>query len=234
MKTMNLRPRCSTCHVKKICFNNALTTEEQITLETLITEIKLVAKGEHICFANDPVKRIYAIFTGIAKEYRLDNRGRELVTEFYLPGNVIGLELLNKNKYPFNVVAIKETAVCIIPIEEIKKDIVNLQFFNNRVLALLSDKIENNAKFNLMTDAKSRVAILLLNIIERLHQRVPNPYPLELPVSQVEMSQRLGMSNETFNRVLRKFKQDNIINIRKGIVFNCDMIALRKVAGLSR
>lgn len=234
MKTTKLRPKCSTCHVKQICFNNGLTQDEQLTLERLFTQMKIVDKGEHICVANAPIKKIYAIFTGVAKEYHIDNNGKELITEFYLPGNVIGLELLGKERYPYSVIAIKETTVCIISVEDLKKNMESLTFFSKRILALLSDKIENTVTFHLTTNAKARVAILLLNIIDRLHQRAYNPYPLDLPISQIEMSHRLGMSNETFNRILRKFNQDNIITLRKGVVFACDKAALRKIAGLEK
>lgn len=231
MKSTKLRPKCSTCHVRQICFNNLLLPDEVQALENIITEIKLIERGEYICHANDPIKRIYAVFTGIAKEFHLDNNGKESITEFYLPGDVIGLEVLSQPDYQFNIIATQATAVCALSVSDFKNNIDKLKFLGGRALELISQRLIRISRYHLTTNARARAAVLLLDIIERLQQRNKNTYPVTLPMSQVEMSHRLGMANETFNRILHDFMKSRVIDIKKGVVFSCNKDALHHIAG---
>lgn len=204
---------CMNCSVNNLCLTRHLMVNEVAEVNELITKIKIVSKGQNIFLADDKMSYLYAVYKGLCKDYWFDENGVERIGNFYLRGDIIGLESLPNKKHLSSLIALEDTELCIIPIEPLLELMQKNSNFLKRFLHITSYKMQNDQRISITTNANQRVADFILTIFYRLRERnMCNEY-INLPMSQLDISHFLGMAHETVNRILRKFQDSNIIQI---------------------
>ncbi len=217
---------CNSCPVNQLCIPDNLPPDIISAVNSLIINLQVLKPSEHLYHANERIRNLYAVYEGACKDYSIDYEGNETINEFYFPGDIIGLEYLHGRISDLNAVALKETKVCIIPINEIMELSKNYPELQKSLLNLLCKKIYNSNQFQLTTSAKKRVAAFYINYINRMQERNHiNNIPLY--VSQIDISNKLGLANETFNRILHGFIEAGMININKNTIETFDIDALQ-------
>src|ERR1700733_14873430 len=103
---------CLRCSVNYLCLPKNLNAVEVSELNALITHIKTVEKGAHLFHAGDPMHYLYAVYAGCCKDYWLDENGTQRIDNFYLAGDIIGLESIPNRTHFFSLVALQETQFC--------------------------------------------------------------------------------------------------------------------------
>lgn len=221
---------CACCSVDYLCLAKDLRPTEIDELNLLITNFKSVAKNEHAFYAEDTMQYLHAVYSGCCKDYLLDENGIEHIDNFYLPGDIIGLESIPKRKHCFSLVALEDTQLCLIPIDGLLSLMQNYDSILKRVMNITSYKMQNDQNISITTNANQRVIDFILNIVNRLAERNKNFDTLPLPMSQIDISHFLGMAHETVNRILKKFHQEKMINIINKKLFILDLDALKALA----
>ena len=221
--------KCSTCPVKRTCLARDLEPNEANWLDQTIQYAKIFEPGEYLFKANSPVSNALAIHSGSCKEYALDSIGIEYVNKFSWPGDVLGLEYIDKGIHAFNVIATEKTTVCLLPIELLTQP---KYFFTQRIFHILCDKLRDLQKYPQTTNAKKRVAIFFLELIKR-HTKKYLVVNIPLHISQVDISHHIGIANETLSRILSEFAQQGIVVIKKHCICALNMMLLQELIGSS-
>lgn len=215
----NNKISCLSCFFSHLCLPATLPADEAQAVNDLILNIKEIKKSEHVFFTHDPMLAIYSVYRGSCKQYTLDETGRERIENFYLPGDIIGLESVSLNKHRYSLMALEDTQLCVMPVEELLQQMQRSPLFTRRVLNICSYKMQNDKQIANTTNTVQRIADLLLNIFYRLDERHLNKDPIIMPMSQLDISNFLGMAHETVNRVLKKLDTENIIKIHNKKIY---------------
>lgn len=221
---------CNRCAVKQLCIARNLPEEDVEQVNQMIGKLKIVSKGEHIFHASDPLEHLCAIYQGSCKDYKLDENGNEKIGNFYLTGDIVGLESLPQRKHLFSLVALEDTQLCLIPVTELLQLMQQNATLLQRVINITSYKMQNDQLVCMTTNAHHRIADFILNILYRLYERFGKQNEIRLPMSQLDISNYLGMAHETVNRVLRKLDHDKIINIQNKVIRIIDVDRLKALA----
>ena len=222
---------CATCSVRHLCLAQNQESTSIAELNELIQKVRCVKKGEHIFHAFDPAYHIYAIFTGSCKEYQLDENGNECVKNFYFPGDIIGLESIPDQKHLFAATALEDTQLCAIPLEPLLELISKNAQLLKRFIDINSYKMQNDQQVRVSTNASQRVADFLENMVLRIQQRNITQNEVVLPMSQIDISNFLGMAHETVNRILRQWHLQNIIRYKNKRISHINMERLHFLSG---
>lgn len=202
---------CNNCLVKHVCLAQDISISDIEELNSLIQNVRCIEKKNHVYHLHDPLKNLYAIYSGSCKEYGIDSNGNEFIVNFYFPGDIIGLESIAAQKYLYYMMALEDLQLCVLPLNNFLKTMHRKPNIMRRVMHLSSIKMQYDQSARLGITAHERVCDFLLNIANRMYQRKPDEKEICLPMSQIEISNFLGIAYETVNRVFQNLKKKNII-----------------------
>ena len=177
---------CIDCSVKHLCVGDGLKSLDLEQLNHLIKSVKYVIKKDHVYHMNAPVINIFAIYRGSCKEYWIDENGNECVTNFYFPGDIIGIESVAKHTYMFYTQTLEDSEFCVIPINEFLGLMTRAPDILKRFIGITNQKMRHDQTTCVGITANEKVCDFLLNIAMRMYERNPHEKEICLTMSQVE------------------------------------------------
>jgi CRP/FNR family transcriptional regulator, anaerobic regulatory protein len=204
---------CSTCPNKHLCLPKNLPEQDINILNSVITKYQFVEKGSHIYRVNEQQDYLYAIYSGTCKDYTITEDGDEYINNFYFAGDILALESIPLKQYFFSAKAITDSYLCMIPINQFLDQAMASPALLKRFIDIGSYKMLNDTHIRRTTNARQRIADFLLNIIYRIEERNNINNNILLPMTQMEISNQVGMAYETVSRILHAFADEKIISI---------------------
>ena len=208
--------KCNFCTIRKTTIFADLKEDELNRIERFIVE-KTFPKRHIIFWEDDPVKNIYLIKRGNIKLYKTQSDGRSQILRIDGTGGVLGFDSLFGDKYLSTAEAISESVLCQIKADNFRELIEKEPEINLALLKSASRELEKNENllFTIGTrTAKERLSYFLLNLYNSQCDCEENPKKINLLISRQEISEHLGMKQETVIRNLSKIKAEKIIDIK--------------------
>jgi CRP/FNR family transcriptional regulator len=208
--------KCNFCTIRKTTIFADLKKDDLNRIERLITE-KTFPKRHIIYWEDDPVDNIYLIKRGNIKLYKTQPDGRSQILKIDGTGGILGFDSLFSNKYLATAETITESVLCQIKAAYFRELLENEPEINIRLLKAVSKELEINEKllFTLGTrTAKERLSYFLLTLYNSQCDCEENPQKINLLISRQEISEHLGMKQETVIRNLSRLKDEKIIDIK--------------------
>jgi len=180
-----------------------LDKEELKSLEA-ITTIKKFKKDEIIFYEGENSKYLTILLDGFVKVYKCNKLGAEIIIHKFEPVSLIAeMALFEGINYPANCASLLDSTICFIDFEKFKSQFLTNPKVSLAIISSLTKKIKNleeTIKVNIIYDATQRVARFLYS-----HDDILNTQ------KHVEIAKNLNLTPETFSRVLRKFKDANVL-----------------------
>jgi CRP/FNR family transcriptional regulator len=222
-----LKTACSSCSVVELCLPIGLTGPEVERLDTLIAQRFKVKKGAALYRAGDPLRSLYAVRIGSFKTSVLSVDGREQVTGFQMPGEMLGLDAISTDLHACNAIALEDSEVCPIHFAHLEKlagELPSLQHNLNKILSreIVRDHDMLMVLGNMNSD--ERLAAFLLNLSQRLSMRGFSPRNFVLKMRREEIGSYLGLRLETICRGIAHLRDQGLaeINGREVRIQNLD------------
>jgi CRP-like cAMP-binding protein len=210
------------------CFEK-LTKDEQLLLEAKSVIIKY-KKGEVICKQGGFASHILYMQKGLAKVY-LENAQSMLVLKIIPPGNLLGLTSISNdnNNFQYSAMAYLDSEIKQIDIHYFKQLLSqNPQFANGVIDILISNSVQINGRFFCLTHKQSygRLADILLCLADRIFKASE----FDLHLSRKDLAELSGISPETVVRMLKKFKDEGLIEMVGKKFRIIDYAALKRIS----
>lgn len=219
---------CQNCSANGNCLVEQMTIINGHSYQ-LMKNRKVYLRGEHIFRAEDNADAIYVISSGSVKSYMIMEDGEEQVLNFYLAGDVIGLDGMGADYYISSAVALEATTICKLPLSDLPDWKLGKDF-----LHLISDCLIRDHNLMLMLarkDADGRMASFLINI-SRHYEKIGLPTDeLELTMTRQDIANYLGLAIETVSRTLRRFQDSGMLVVTRRKIQIYDFDCLCAVAG---
>ncbi len=177
---------------------------------------------------------IYCINEGKVKVYKYASDGKEQIIRIAKPGDFVGYcSLLSDSRYPVSAAALEDSQVCLVPKENILSLFRDNRNFNEGLVKLLCSTIENS--FEKMADlaykpVKGRMAEALL-LLNQTYTNDENPKGV-IAITREDLASLVGTVKETAIRVLKDFKEDNLISTDKTKIVVEDAQGLARISKL--
>jgi CRP/FNR family transcriptional regulator len=203
-------------------------------LDEIVQRGRPVQKNAHIYRENEPFQSIYAVRSGSVKSYRITDDGKEQVTGFFFPGEVLGMDGIGTQHYNSAAKALETSSVCEIPferLEELSLEIPNLQrhFFEMMSQVIIQDQL----LITLLSknSAEERIAALMLSISARNKRRKLSAVSFRLPMSRIDIGNYLGLTVETVSRVFGRFQKQGLLSVDNKEITITDHDGLQNTLG---
>ncbi len=232
-----LSASCKTCGLRLNCLSAGLTEPEMDDLISIISTTKKVHKGDKLFYKSSSFKNLYVIRTGSFKSTLTTADGTEQVTEFYFPGEMLGLGGIASGEHFCDLSAMEDSEVCVVPFNDFEKLCHRSFTLNKNLLRYLSAEYVRGNKnmFSLGSfRSEEKIAYFLLDMSHRFESRGYSRTEFILRMTRSDIGSFLGMKPETVSRVLSKFSDANLIEIRQKRVHLIDLKGLRNIFSARR
>jgi CRP/FNR family transcriptional regulator, anaerobic regulatory protein len=231
-----IKVACTNCTLYQLCLPVGMGDPELALLEDIIKVRRPLARGQHLYQMGDGFASLYAVRSGSLKTYTLTEDGREQVTGFHLPGELVGLDAISAERHHCAAKALETTSVCEIPFDRFEELWVRIPSLPHQLLRLMSKEMRHDQTLLMLLGKKAaeeRLAAFLVNLAGRFGQRGFSSREFNLSMSRNDIGNYLGLAVETVSRLFTHFQELSLLNVHRKSVQLLDLPALQALAGVS-
>lgn len=200
--------------------------------ESVISSSLRVKRGHNLFHAGDQFSSIYVVGVGSFKTFAGDYAGRQQVTGFALPGDVLGLDGIGSRRQSVSAVALEDSEVVVMPFDSVERaarDDCNLQ---RELYALMSRQIVR--EYGVMTMlgslcASERIAAFLLTLSRRYQRLGYSPVDFHLRMTRADIGCYLGLKIETVSRIFTILGDRGVIEVNAKHIRLLDVTRLNEI-----
>ena len=225
---------CRQCGLFDLCFAQEVAESRREELDRIVRRQRPLQREAHLFHAGQQFRSICVVQSGTVKTYQLSTEGDEIVTGFHLPGELIGLDAIGRERHPEFAVALDDSRYCDIPFRDFQKILDESPSLNQLMLKLLSADMAETRELLLVIgrmDARARVATFLLNMSRRLKRRGEDGTRFRLAMDRRDIANYLSLTIETVSRTLSSMQKEEMLTVRGKQVRLLDHDALLDAAG---
>ena len=181
-------------------------------------------RGAEIYGESESAEYVYKVIDGAVRTYKVLSDGRRQIGDFYLPGDIFGLE--GGQEHTFSAEAVSDTTILVIRRSSVLELAARDSEVSSELLAFTAREL-NRAHDHIMLlvkTAQERVAAFLLEMAARLTGN-----SVDLPMSRQDIADYLGLTIETVSRTLTQLERSAAIELPTS-----RRIVLRNRGALSR
>lgn len=232
MDINQLKIRCSDCSLRELCLPIGLTPRDMQQLDHLVKTRRKLKRGDYLYRSNQPFHALYAIRLGFFKTFDSSADGREQITGFYMPGELLGMDAISADMHSCDAIALEDSELCEIPfaaLEQLSREIPTLQRQFHRIMS--REIMREHGLMMLLGNmsAEERLATFLLNLSQRFKERGYSERRFYLRMTRNDIGMYLGLKLETVSRMFSKFRDQGIIRISNKYLEIEDIGALRRL-----
>ncbi|MEX0369441.1 MAG: Crp/Fnr family transcriptional regulator [Tateyamaria sp.] len=227
-------PEGASALVRKLGALCLLSEDEIAFLEGLQINTIDVDPGVDFVTEGDDRKATFVVMDGWAIRYALLSNGRRQILSYALPGDMLGLHINFNAQATYNAAALSHCKLAMIDprrmIEVYQKFPIlasGLSWCTAREFAILGDQAMRLGRL----PAKARLAHLLLELWHRLTLigHTDGKW-LELPMTQTDLADTLGLSLVHTNRSLGALRRSGLVSVSNTYIKLEDIGALTEMA----
>jgi len=161
---------------------------------------------------------LYHLKSGKIKTFKVNEDGKEYITNLYSDGDYIGhVALLEDNNYDDTAEVLEDAEIIPIPREQFLQAVYNDMNIASKFIKLISRDVKEKEErlLNLAYDSlRKRVAKALIDIYQKFNTKDPDQQNIDF--SREDIAQYVGTATESLIRTLSDFKSEKLIEIREG------------------
>ncbi|HEX4196585.1 MAG TPA: Crp/Fnr family transcriptional regulator [Caulobacteraceae bacterium] len=205
-------------------------------LEDLVRDSEWVGPDVALLKAGDDPDVVIALLDGLAYEHQDFAAGRRQITGLRFPGDLCDGHFALSGPVDYGVLTLTRSRISRIPVDRFVRRLERrpaiaqaLQLAAAREEVILRAWMANLGQ----RPAYERLAHLICEVAQRMASRglLFANGGFELPLTQQELGWALGLTSVHVNRVLRRLRDEGLIEVRSGLVQPRDLERLQTVAG---
>ncbi|EPC00452.1 hypothetical protein L861_14365 [Litchfieldella anticariensis FP35 = DSM 16096] len=189
-------------------------------------------KRESLVRQGDPFTSIFMVRSGSLKQV-IAEEGDTQLANFYLPGELVGLDGIHDSVYPGSLIALETSTVCEFPFHRLDALTVNDAKLRHYLYGRISKELRSEHRLLRLLLGKTsdaRLAFFLCHLSERFHRLGFSAHRFRLPMTRTDIAHYLGLAVETISRAVSRFQRKGMISLIGREVHMLDMPALVALA----
>jgi len=216
----------------------AFTAGERVRLDGLLTSKQrefqaqedIIADGAHSDYC-------HVLLTGLACRYKILPDGERQIMAFLVPGDLCDAEIFILKKMDHAVGTLTASTTAMIHSSEMKTLLREASSISEALwwgtmtdLGVLRERIVDQGR----RDATERLAHLLYEMLVRYRvSGATETNAIDFPITQTDLADATGMTPSHVNRVLQRFREDGLIELRSRTLTIKNPRRLRSLAQFS-
>jgi CRP/FNR family transcriptional regulator len=177
---------------------------------------------------------VYAVRAGTFKSVQHTHDGLEQVTGFHVPGEVLGLDGLARERHESAAVALEDSEVLVLPYAQLRGIASAIDGLHDLIARLLSrEMVRDRGRLQLLAhrSAEVRLCAFLLDLSQRMRSRGFSGTEFHLRLTREEIGSYLGLNLETVSRTFGSLQQQRLLAVEGRHVRLLDLALLAQAAG---
>jgi CRP/FNR family transcriptional regulator len=211
-----IRVACKHCSLATLCLPMGLDPGDLDRLEDIVKRARPLHRGDFLFREGDRFRSLYVVKTGSVKSFAPSAEGGEQVLGFHLPGELIGLDAIEKDAHICSAKALETAAICEVPFSRLEELTATIPSLQHQMYRLLSKEIAHDTDMLLLLGkkrAEERLAAFLVSMSKRLQKRGLSPTDFHLSMSRHEIGNYLGLAVETVSRLFTRFQEEGLMQV---------------------
>jgi CRP-like cAMP-binding protein len=227
--------RLPTCLIRKLELFTKLSEDDKRALAKAASrKVRSVAPREDIVREGDQPRHVNLVLEGFACRYKTLQDGRRQIVAFFVPGDFCDARMFILRQMDHSIAALSPARVAEIP-AEVFRDLAEGSPRLRQALwwnGLVEEATAREWILNVgQRTAIERMAHLLCELFLRLRAvGLVAGDTCELPVTQAELADALGLSTVHTNRTLQELRTLKLISLRSKSLVVHDFEALQRAA----
>jgi CRP-like cAMP-binding protein len=201
--------------IRKLGSVFTLAEDERQALEALPMQVMVIKDDQDIVRMGDRPSRSCLILSGFAATYKVTAGGKRQIVSFAIAGDIPDLQSLHLKTLDTSIATISTCRVGFIPHEALR-DIclryprIGAAFWRETLIdaAIFREWVMNVGQ----REAYQRMAHVLCELLVRLRAvGLAEDHACELPITQAEFADAIGITTVHVNRVLQQMRADGLI-----------------------
>ena len=212
-----------------------LTRDETELIESLAVDRLHLRRHQIIRSQGDPVRDVYLLFEGWIGCCVDVAAGTRQMVKVHLPGDMLGTPSLTLSSAAETLIALTRVTVDVIPVGQFSKLFMSepriaaaMYLSAQKERVFLMDRLTSVAR----TSAAQRLAAFLLNVYDRLIVVGLDEPRFDLPLSQDELADVLGITAVHANRTLFHLEESGFIARRGKSITILDLAGMRSFGAM--
>ena len=211
-----LRRSCAHCSLQQLCLPAGIDASELARLDDIVRRRRTIEGGERLFRIGDGLWSVFVARDGAFKTVSLSEDGEEQVIGFHLAGELIGLDALGEGAHRCEAIALTQSNVCDVPLDELMNVAAQLPSLHQqllRVIGLSLNRDHDHMEMLVRRQANERIALFLHGLSERFRLIGQAPDAFKLPMSREDIARYLGLALETVSRGFTRLQEDGVIAV---------------------
>lgn len=228
-----IKVSCADCNLHELCLPRGLNSGDLDQLEKVVKRTLPLQSGDYLFRAGGDFKYIYALRSGSVKLNLVDEQGNVQVLGFYFPGEILGLDAIDKGKHLCTAIALETSSYCAFPFSSLTEICLTVPELQNQMFRLMSRELtyENELLLTIgKKNAEERLATFLITLSSRFQRLGYSSREIKLSMSRQEIANYLGLTIETVSRIMSRFQREDLISLNRKQVHIRNMDALRQLS----
>lgn len=165
-------------------------------------------RNEEIFGQGEAADYVYRVVSGAVRTIRFSSDGRRQILNFYLPGDVFGLEY--GNQHTLSAEAVADADLSLVRRSLIDTAATQDAAAARALIAMIQRQLQNAQEHALVLGRKGageRVAAFLLQFSDRVTAQCE----IDLPMSRADIADYLALTIETVSRAFTQMERDHTI-----------------------
>ncbi len=204
-------------------------------LDRIIKRRRLLKRGEHLFRPGDSFLFVYAVKSGSVKTYTPIRDGADQVTGFHLPGELLGLDSIDRRVHQCGARALETSSACELPLNRLEELGTVVTSVQRQMLRILSKQILHDQTLQVLLckkTAEERLAAFFLSLSNRYKSRGFSALEYKLTMSRQDIASYLGLAEETVSRLFTRFQEQKLIKVTRRHVRLLNVVRLTEMVGL--
>lgn len=187
-------------------------------LEKVVRRTHPLHSGDFLFHSGEEFRYIYALRSGSVKLVLIDEHGNDQIIGFYFPGEILGLDAIDKKKHVCSAIALETSSYCAFPFAHITEICHSVPELQNQMFRLMSRELtyENELLLTIgKKNAEERLATFLITLSSRFQRLGYSSKELKLSMSRQEIANYLGLTIETVSRIMSRFQKEELISLNR-------------------
>lgn len=222
--------------IRKLEAFGPISEDDQLYLSRMRLECRRIAAGKPFIKSGDILGHVHILLDGFACRYKVLGSGRRQISAFILPGDFCDAHSLILKAADHSITTLCDCAVAYVARDKLaemleRPGIAKALLFSSLIEeSILREWIGNLGQRN----AVQKMAHLFCEMYFRMKiVGLVTNNSFELPLSQAELGDTLGLSLVHTNKSLRKLREQNLLTFRSGKLHVLDIAGLEKVCQFS-
>lgn len=209
---------CAHCKLSGVCLAKGLPENDMKELERVVQRKRPVRENRILFRQADFSTSLFVVKSGSFRGFIRERDGEEQTIGFYLPGDLLGLDALQKSdRHHCSVEALETSSVCELPRPQwehlcLTSPAIRLQFLRMIGEHIVAD--QNNRVLLGNRTAIEKVAAFLLALSGRYHALGYSRKEFNLSMPRHDIANYLGLSLETLSRQLSQLIKAGAISVK--------------------